>query len=85
LLACLIYDRVGTYDCHIFVNGVWEAGSHVPTTNSVSNAHALTIGAESDGSNPFHGSIDEVKFFRYALTDEQIKMEYNAGAMYFGP
>jgi hypothetical protein len=76
-------DRVGTYDCHVFVDGKWEGGTGVASTGNVSNALALTIGAESDGGNPFDGLIDEVKFFRYAPTDEQIKIEYNQGAVRF--
>jgi hypothetical protein len=43
------------------------------------------IGYRSDGTTTvFDGQIDEVKIFNYALTEAQIKTEYNSGAVRFG-
>lgn len=32
-----------------------------------------------------NGQIDDVKIFNYALTSTQVKLEYNQGAVRFGP
>ncbi len=49
------------------------------------NALDFRIGSESDGGNPFDGQIDQVKFYSYPLSPDQVKKAYNNGAVYFGP
>ena len=36
------------------------------------------------GMIPLDGKIDEVKIYNYALTEEQVKNDYNFGAVRFG-
>lgn len=40
----------------------------------------FVVGSDYRGSTDFNGLIDEVKIFPYALTEDQIKTEYNLGA-----
>ena len=73
----------------IFVDGMEDATiatgawHHVfvktDTAFEVSNMDIGRIGA-----GYFDGKLDDVKFFNYALTDEQVKMEYTGGAVRFG-
>lgn len=52
------------------------------TTNDVT----WKIGGDTVGSSYFNGQIDEVKIFRYALTQKQIQTEFNqASAARFAP
>jgi hypothetical protein len=44
---------------------------------SPDNALSLTIGAESDGGNPFDGQIDNLRIYKYPLTAAQVKNLYN--------
>ncbi|PJA07668.1 hypothetical protein COX69_04065 [Candidatus Falkowbacteria bacterium CG_4_10_14_0_2_um_filter_48_10] len=50
-------------------------------TATAFEASNLTIGKR--GTNFFDGLIDDVKIWNYALTDEQVKTEYNGGAVRF--
>ena len=82
---------VGSYDgqyTKIYVDGILRstnnAGANYPITYAYSNA--LFIGAEADSDNDqtpagnfFNGLIDEVKIYNYALTDDEIKIDYNRG------
>ena len=76
-----------------YYNGLQKTGSW--TSGNGNNAPyvantALWIGADNlsgGGSTDeeVDGQIDDVKIFNYALTADQIKKEYNDGAVYFGP
>jgi len=55
----------------------------------INSTRGLLIGAGQDESTGikgsyFNGSIDDVKIWNYALTEEQVKNEYNGGAVRFG-
>ena len=55
----------------------------IPTAN-----YKDEIGRMADGLYNkwfFPGIIDELKIYNYALTEEQIKEEYNKNGLYFGP
>jgi len=60
----------------IFINGSSVATQAASTLNSTSNIEELRIG-EGNNSELFNGIIDEVKVFNRALTDEEIKIEYD--------
>ncbi len=71
----------------IYVDGSLEndsPGGCYMTPANVPNALDVHIGSESDGGEPFDGLIDDVKIWRYTLTPQQIRNEYNAGAVRFG-
>lgn len=69
----------------IYVNGV----SYALTTDTSGNpsdikntAERLAIGARYNGGSPdlyFNGTIDEVKIYPFALTADEVKLEYNRG------
>jgi len=63
------------------VNGTIIASrwNHIVVTTATSfDASNLTIGKRS--TNYFSGQMDEVKIFNYALTSNQVKLDYNFGA-----
>jgi hypothetical protein len=84
---CGVYYGVGTVP-KIFINGEEQnlslsvAGSGTQTDDS---STILRIGADVTNSyaRNFFGYIDDPKIYNYALTDEQIKMDYNDGAVNF--
>jgi hypothetical protein len=62
----------------LYVDGIL-AGTNVAATaqNSLENDDTFYVGIDGDGtSNEFDGHIDEVKVFRYALSDNGIKKDY---------
>ncbi len=81
------YYLVGAYNAltqtlKIYVNGAEWTGTNsgsVPTSIYNSSLNVL-IGSSNSYTN---GLIDDVKIFNYALTAEQVKMEYNGGAVNF--
>ena len=60
-------------------------GATDTTTAGFGSTRALNIGwLNNAGGYFFDGLIDEVKIWNYALTAEQVKTEYNGGAVSFG-
>ena len=70
-----IYD--GTYS-KLYING--ELKNLVADSKGVNSS--VLVGIDSGVS--FDGQIDEAKIWNYALTAEQVKTEYNGGAVRFG-
>lgn len=66
----------------LYINGILD-----PTTVSItgtSNASGFNFGTNyNKTANWFNGQIDDIRFYNYALTDEQIKQMYNGGAINF--
>jgi hypothetical protein len=54
------------------------------SAQNVSNTYNLYFGRREAG-NYYNGLLDEVKIFNYALTAQQIRDDYNQGAVRFGP
>jgi hypothetical protein len=77
---------VGSDDFKIYINGI-EAPSSFPgnltITDIYSNSSSVLIGGPSN--DYVDGLIDEVKIWNYALTAEQVKTDYNGGAVNFAP
>ena len=46
----------------------------VDRTGSIMNTRDLIIGDASMLDNPFIGELDDIKIFRTALTDDQVKL-----------
>jgi len=68
-------------DVNIYLNGIKIKNISVGKTNN--SSIALIGGASSDyssGARFFNGSIDEVKIYNTALTEEEIKLDYNQGS-----
>ncbi len=66
----------------IYVDGILEAtDTVVATTGSVSSPDDLYIGIKDSGlGGDFVGSLDDIQFFNYPLSTQQIKTLYNVGA-----
>ncbi len=74
--------KTGTSKIDIFVDGRLEGSdTSLGATGSLSNAVSFYVGDRdgTDNGDEFNGDVDEVKIYRGALTDEQIKMDYNQG------
>src|SRR3989344_494681 len=68
-------------NARIYINGVETTYAQTTngTTNRVSDAaNPLTIGAQSDGGNPYNGLIDEVRIYNRALSAAEIQTLYNS-------
>jgi hypothetical protein len=81
--AVFVCDKGGT-NYRFYINGVREGGDHVDNVWSADYSSFLAryIGRYEYGggySRYFDGIIDEVKFYNYALTEDEIKIEYNQG------
>jgi hypothetical protein len=74
-----------TSGCTTYINGLAGTTSSYSGGGPDDNALDFKIGSESDGEHPFDGQIDEVKIFYYPLTPYQVKLDYNQGAVRFGP
>jgi hypothetical protein len=60
----------------LFIDGLPVAYGFAPT-NSIDAASVLTVGSLSDGSQFFIGTIDQVKTWNTARTDEQIAADFH--------
>lgn len=84
------YHIVATYDgayMRVYLNGSLVGTPQVKTGAITYTASNVNIGRTAlSGTQYFQGMIDDVKIYNYALTPQQIKMDYNQGsAVRFGP
>jgi len=86
LLKNIWYHVVGVYNgdqVQLYINGLPSGWWPSLTGNVFDSNRPLYIGAWThDGTDiysPFNGTIDEVKIYNYALTDEEIFQEYQKG------
>ena len=61
----------------VYIDGVKKSAS--TSLSSINTAVIPFKVGSGAGSNNFNGLIDEVKVWNYALTDAEIKNEYDAG------
>ena len=73
--------RFGT-TTKLYVDGV-EKASATQTGNGTDSFQYIGVSGGATGAQDFNGLIDEVKIYNYALTAEQVKNEYNQGAVRF--
>lgn len=66
----------------IYINGILNnSADFAYATIGISNSK-LTYGDYSGGGYAFSGIIDEPKIYNYALSDDEIKTDYNQGAQF---
>ena len=66
---------------YYYVNGVKFDSDTISYTGSLDNAGNLYLGREINPSaNRLNGVIDEVKIYNSALTEDEIKLDYNHGS-----
>ncbi|MFC1600634.1 LamG domain-containing protein [Patescibacteria group bacterium] len=65
----------------LYIDGLLvNTDNNISTDGSIENDDTFYIGIDGDGtSNPFDGFIDEVKVYRYALSEAQVKTDYQGG------
>lgn len=79
----IVWDDDSPLETTMYTNGQKEAASKTGTLSSIgnlSNALAFTIGAESDGGNPFDGRLDDIRVYGYPLSTEEIGTLFRTGA-----
>ncbi len=77
------YHILATYDSYgymkIYINGVLD-GTAGPYSTLNNYGHRMSIGTWQDaGGSHFNGLIDEVKIYNYALSEEEVRQDYNQG------
>lgn len=73
--VAVVVDRANSANCKVYING--SAVSTTVTalatnTGNVTNAVNLVMGSESDGGAYWDGRIDDARFYKRALTAEQV-------------
>ncbi len=63
-----------------FINGVSQ-GTTDCTASGVTGSADLRFGLETDDSGDFNGEIGRVRLFNDALTDDEVRILYNGGAV----
>lgn len=77
----IIFTNDGT-NKRVYIDGVMRSSS--TTSMQAGTLDNLFIGTFSTAlTQMWDGKIDEVKIYNYALTDEQVKIDYNNGAVKF--
>ncbi|HCR55626.1 TPA: hypothetical protein DIV49_01515 [Candidatus Saccharibacteria bacterium] len=71
---CFTYNGV---DLKIYVNGLETGSTTINQAVSATSGVGLYIGART-ASNTLEGSVDEVKIFSAALSDDEVRNEYDA-------
>jgi hypothetical protein len=62
----------------VYIDGILQSGTSGTAADARDLTVNLSIGNHQTGSNEtFHGTIDEVKIYNYALSYDEIKLEYN--------
>ncbi|NLD94435.1 MAG: DUF2341 domain-containing protein [Fibrobacter sp.] len=77
--VAVVFDRSGNTSSRLYIDGESVPFTYAGDMNSVtqvSNTSAFRIGAESDGSYPFKGSIDECRVAFTARSADWIKLCY---------
>ena len=72
-------------DRFMYINGNLHSSNTTTYFDTPSSVLTYLSRRSVDNSKNFNGQIDDVKIWNYALTEEQIQLEYNQGAVRFGP
>lgn len=83
----IVWDDDNAGLIKMYINGVEDTTAvHSGTlaiVGNLANAVELRIGSESDGANYFDGKLDDIRFFRYTLSANQVRLIYNNGSVNF--
>ncbi|MDO8619660.1 MAG: DUF2341 domain-containing protein [Candidatus Daviesbacteria bacterium] len=77
-----VRDHNNTDKTLIYVDGVLKDSDTDSTTATLANSLSLYIGDRdgTDNGDEFNGDLDEIKVYRYTLTSDEVKTEYNRGS-----
>ena len=74
---------VATYDTdqtiRMYVNGQSAGGGQLSDEDVIDHDEPLTFGKASSGGRPYHGLIDEVAVYDYALSESEARSHCEAG------
>ena len=76
----VVWDESGATQTKLYINGVSEAATATGTfanVNTLVNAVAFRLGAESDAGNPFDGKLDEIRLYNRALSVDEVAQLYH--------
>lgn len=83
------WDQDSAANSKIYINGHDDnatASGNILNIGDASNSVDFRIGSESDGGSYFDGRIDDIRIFKYSVTEPQVKKLMNDGsAVRFGP
>jgi hypothetical protein len=71
--------NVSTDKLEIYIDGIFDSSVADSTTGTMTAAVPGNIGKYTNGNFPFKGQIDEVKIYPFALTADQVKIDYAGG------
>jgi len=63
----------------IYIDGQLDAQTNTTSTVNINSSSSLKIGGYTSSDYSVNGLIDEVKIYQTALTEDQVKQEYNQG------
>ena len=66
---------------YAYVDGVLDNTATDKLTTSINPVNPTNIGNSTTPANYFTGTIDEVKLYHYALTADEIRLDYNRGSV----
>lgn len=70
----------GTSSMRLYVDGrEIDNDTSLTETGSLANGAKLYVGVDSDETDAFDGELDEIKIYRFALSPEEILLDYNKG------
>lgn len=72
-----------TDTAYIYINGQ-QVGTDTAAGDIISGNNPILIGGTNLANYSFDGQIDDVKIYNYALTADQVRADYNNGAVRFG-
>ena len=78
----VVAEKTGTTEIRLYVDGK-SVGSDttIAATSTLANSSTMYVGDDNGNStNSFAGNIDEVKFYRAALTQDQVLLDMNSGS-----
>lgn len=78
----IVAEKTGTSEIRVYLDGKSVASDiTILATGTLANSGILYVGDDDgDSTNSFNGDIDEVKFYRSALTVDQVALDMNSGS-----
>jgi len=73
----IVGKKEGSY-IYLYVDGVLQNSALDTTTTTTTNSSPVYIGSRGGSSNWWAGSVDELKFYNRALTEQEIIAQYNS-------
>ena len=67
----------------LYIDGVYQGQANISSLGTVSNGGNVVISSYLLGDQRFwHGDLDDIRIYNYALTDKQVKDVMNYGSVF---